>query len=122
METQQRKSNYSDFDESFVYDPSASYTVDDFSKLSKHRIVETAVRLNIRNAKNTAKNVLIDALVTKHVSNQVQKTQNFENEERKDTDESVVQSSNITADAVAFSEQFKESFRRVRHYKYGDDV
>ena len=128
-----RTSKYADADASFVYDSFRTYTHDDFAQLSFARLLGISKILQVRSAKQYSKIALINAIVQKH-TNRVHGLSNDETKEHEETkgyeetkdheETSIVETSSqqVASDALSFTEQVKQKFMEIRHYRLGDNI
>ena len=126
-----RTSRYTLADAVFVYDLFRTYTRDDFVKLSITNLHGIAKILRIRCSKQYSKSALIDEIVQAHnkqahaEANTTSRQEEEENEQMNETkqyEETVVVKATTTSDALTFSDQLKQKFIQIRHYKYNNDI
>ena len=97
-----RFSKYHASDESFVYDHSTNYDIEDFKNLSIVKLQSIASTLNLRNVKMYKKNDLGQLILNKHMEQQ--------SHEEEEKDKECV---------LEFTEQYKNKFVQ---YTYKNDV
>ena len=109
-----RAPKFTEFDDEFAYDPSISYRHDDFHKLSVLKLQSIASALQIRNVKRYKKEQLITLVVQKH--EQRMNSVLCETHEHKENE---VEELNP---ALSFTEQLKNQFTTISHYKYNNQI
>ena len=100
-----RFSKYHASDESFVYDHSTNYDIEDFKNLSIVKLQSIASTLNLRNVKMYKKNDLGQLILNKHMEQQSLIGHEEEEKEK--------------ASVLEFTEQYKNKFVQ---YTYNNDV
>ena len=109
-----RAPKFTEFDDKFTYDPSISYRHEDFHKLSVLKLQSIASALQIRNVKRYMKEQLITLVVQKH--EQRMNSVLCETHEHKENE---VEELNP---ALSFTEQLKNQFTTISHYKYNNQI
>ena len=108
------RSRYAASDDAFIYNPTENYNLNDFLNLSVTKVQSIASSLSLRNVKKYKKEELIPLVFQKH-----EERQNQLNNVQEESKEEV---STTTSDALEFSEQLKNKFTTISHYKYNNDV
>jgi len=118
-----RASRYAAIDESFTYNPTENYSLNDFSNLSVTKIQSIASSMYLRNVKRYKKDELIPLVFQKH--EELHNRFNNVEQETIQYEDQVLESnlvSRTTNDALEFTEQLKMQFREIAHCKYNNDV
>ena len=118
-----RVSRYAEIDESFTYDPTENYSLNDFSNLSVTKIQSIASSMYLRNVKRYKKDELVPLVFQKH--EELHNRLNSLGQETNEHEHQVLETNSVsrtTNDALEFTEQLKMQFREIAHYKYNNDV